>query len=52
MKFFVPEVLIAARAMNGGIEVLKPLLIEQGVESIGKVIIGTVKGDLHDIGKT
>jgi len=50
-EVFVPEVLIAARAMNGGIEVLKPLLIEQGVESIGKVIIGTVKGDLHDIGK-
>ncbi|MTI58871.1 MAG: cobalamin-binding protein [Firmicutes bacterium] len=50
-EVFVPEVLIAARAMNGGMEILKPKLIETGVESIGKVIIGTVKGDLHDIGK-
>lgn len=50
-EVFVPEVLIAARAMNGGLDVLRPLLIAEGVESIGKVIIGTVKGDLHDIGK-
>jgi 5-methyltetrahydrofolate--homocysteine methyltransferase len=49
--FFVPEMLIAARAMKAGIEILKPLLIESGVESTGKVILGTVKGDLHDIGK-
>lgn len=49
--FFVPEMLIAARAMKAGIEILKPLLIESGVESAGKVILGTVKGDLHDIGK-
>jgi corrinoid protein of di/trimethylamine methyltransferase len=50
-EVFVPEVLVAARAMNNGVEVLKPRLIESGVVSKGKVIIGTVKGDLHDIGK-
>ncbi len=50
-EVFVPEVLIAARAMNGGLAVIRPLLEQQGVEPIGKVIIGTVKGDLHDIGK-
>jgi len=50
-EVFVPEVLIAARAMNGGLDVIRPLLEEEGVESVGKVIIGTVKGDLHDIGK-
>lgn len=50
-EVFVPEVLIAARAMNGGLEVIKPLLASEGVESIGTVVIGTVKGDLHDIGK-
>ncbi|MCX7771899.1 MAG: corrinoid protein [Clostridia bacterium] len=50
-EVFVPEVLIAARAMNGGLNVIKPLLLEEGVKSIGKVVIGTVKGDLHDIGK-
>lgn len=50
-EVFVPEVLVAARAMNMGVEVLKPLLQEEGVKSVGKVIIGTVKGDLHDIGK-
>ena len=50
-EVYVPEVLIAARAMNGGMEILKPMLAESGVESIGKVAIGTVKGDLHDIGK-
>ena len=50
-EVFVPEVLVAARAMNMGVEVLKPLLQEEGVKSAGKVIIGTVKGDLHDIGK-
>ncbi|MFV0502948.1 MAG: corrinoid protein [Lachnospirales bacterium] len=50
-EVFVPEVLIAARAMNGGLEVIRPLLEQQGVEPIGKVVIGTVKGDLHDIGK-
>lgn len=50
-EVFVPEVLIAARAMNGGAEILKPLLAEAGVQSAGKVVLGTVKGDLHDIGK-
>lgn len=50
-EVFVPEVLIAARAMNGGMEILKPKLVEAGVQSLGKVVIGTVKGDLHDIGK-
>ncbi len=50
-EVFVPEVLIAARAMNGGMEILKPKLVETGVKSIGKVVMGTVAGDLHDIGK-
>lgn len=50
-EVFVPEVLIAARALNKGTEALKPRLIEAGVKPIGKVIICTVKGDLHDIGK-
>lgn len=50
-EVYVPEVLIAARAMNAGVELLKPLLADSGVESKGKVCIGTVKGDLHDIGK-
>jgi 5-methyltetrahydrofolate--homocysteine methyltransferase len=50
-EVFVPEVLIAARALNKGTEALKPKLIEAGVKPIGKVIICTVKGDLHDIGK-
>ena len=50
-EVFVPEVLIAARAMNQGVGVLKPLLSEAGVEPVGKACIGTVQGDLHDIGK-
>jgi 5-methyltetrahydrofolate--homocysteine methyltransferase len=50
-EYFVPEMLIAARAMKAGLEILKPLLIDAGVEPIGKVVLGTVKGDLHDIGK-
>ncbi len=50
-EIFVPEMLIAARAMQGGMEILKPHLIESGIEPVGKVILGTVKGDLHDIGK-
>ena len=50
-EVFVPEVLIAARALNRGTELLKPRLVEEGVEPIGRVVIGTVKGDLHDIGK-
>ena len=50
-EVFVPEVLIAARAMNQGAQLLKPLLLEEGVQASGKVCIGTVQGDLHDIGK-
>lgn len=50
-EVFVPEVLVAARAMNMGTQLLKPLLAEAGVKAVGKVCIGTVKGDLHDIGK-
>jgi methylmalonyl-CoA mutase cobalamin-binding domain/chain len=48
---FVPEVLLAANAMKGGMEILRPLLAETGAEPIGKMVIGTVKGDIHDIGK-
>ncbi len=50
-EFYVPEVLIAARAMKECMKVLKPLLAESGVKPVGTVVIGTVKGDLHDIGK-
>jgi corrinoid protein of di/trimethylamine methyltransferase len=50
-EVFVPEVLIAARAMNAGMEILKPHLISANVQDKGTVVIGTVKGDLHDIGK-
>ena len=50
-EVFVPEVLVAARAMNQGVALLKPLLMNAGVEPAGKVCIGTVRGDLHDIGK-
>ncbi|MDH3594942.1 MAG: B12-binding domain-containing protein [Rhodospirillales bacterium] len=48
---FVPEVLLAANAMKGGMVILRPLLAETGAEQVGKVVIGTVKGDIHDIGK-
>ena len=50
-EVYVPEVLVAARAMNMGTALLKPLIAEAGIESVGKVCIGTVQGDLHDIGK-
>jgi len=50
-EVYVPEVLIAARAMHAGLKVLEPVLVKSGVEPVGKVAIGTVKGDLHDIGK-
>jgi corrinoid protein of di/trimethylamine methyltransferase len=50
-QVYVPEVLIAARAMNAGITILRPLLVSEGVEAKGTVVLGTVKGDLHDIGK-
>ncbi len=49
--FYVPEVLIAARAMKAGMEILSPLLEAAGVEPVGTIAVGTVKGDLHDIGK-
>ena len=48
---FVPEVLLAANAMKAGMEILRPLLAETGAEPVGKVVLGTVKGDIHDIGK-
>ena len=48
---YVPEVLVAARAMNAGVEILKPYLAAEGVKATGRVCIGTVQGDLHDIGK-
>jgi len=50
-EFYVPEVLISARAMHAGMEILDPLLAESGAEPTGTVVLGTVKGDLHDIGK-
>lgn len=50
-EIFLPEVLLSARAMTAGVNLLKPLLIAEEVPSLGKVVIGTVKGDLHDIGK-
>jgi len=50
-EIFLPEVLLSARAMNAGMDLIKPLLIAEDVPSLGKVVVGTVKGDLHDIGK-
>jgi corrinoid protein of di/trimethylamine methyltransferase len=50
-EYFVPELLLAARAMKGALELIRPLLVERGAEPVGRVVIGTVKGDLHDIGK-
>lgn len=50
-EFYVPEMLVAARAMQSGLSVLKPLLLEADLQPAGKVVLGTVKGDLHDIGK-
>ena len=50
-EIYVPEVLVAARAMNMGVQVIKPLLAAEGVKATGQVCIGTVQGDLHDIGK-
>ncbi len=49
--FFVPEMLIAGKAMSGALEILRPLLAETGAETVGKFVMGTVKGDVHDIGK-
>jgi 5-methyltetrahydrofolate--homocysteine methyltransferase len=50
-EYFVPEMLLSARAMKASMEIVRPLLAASGVEPIGRVVIGTVKGDLHDIGK-
>jgi len=50
-EYFVPEMLVAAKAMQNGLNILRPLLVEAKVESKGRVVIGTVQGDLHDIGK-
>jgi corrinoid protein of di/trimethylamine methyltransferase len=50
-EYFVPELLLSARAMKGSLGLLRPLLAEQGAQPVGRVVIGTVKGDLHDIGK-
>ncbi|HEY3281032.1 MAG TPA: corrinoid protein [Armatimonadota bacterium] len=50
-EYFVPELLIAARAMKGALELIRPQLAESGSKPVGKVVIGTVRGDLHDIGK-
>ena len=50
-EYYVPEVLIAARAMHAGMDLIKPLLTQTGAAYVGKVVIGTVRGDLHDIGK-
>ena len=50
-EFYIPEVLIAARAMHAAMDIIKPLLSESGADTKGKIIIGTVQGDLHDIGK-
>lgn len=50
-EYYVPEMLMAARAMQAGLDILKPYLVQAKVQSAGKVILGTVRGDLHDIGK-
>ena len=50
-EYFVPEMLVAARAMQRGLQIIKPMVVAKGIKPIGTVVIGTVKGDLHDIGK-
>ena len=50
-EIFVPEVLVAARALNAGLNILEPKLVEVGNEPVGRAVVGTVRGDLHDIGK-
>jgi 5-methyltetrahydrofolate--homocysteine methyltransferase len=50
-EYFVPEMLVAARAMKSGLAILRPHLVDSGVEPVGKVVLGTVAGDMHDIGK-
>ncbi|MCK4301317.1 MAG: B12-binding domain-containing protein, partial [candidate division Zixibacteria bacterium] len=49
-QIFLPDVLLAAKAMYAGMDLLKPLIIKEGIPSVGKVVMGTVQGDLHDIG--
>lgn len=51
LEIYLPEMLVSARAMQASMDVLRPLLMEEGIEPIGRVVIGTVKGDLHDLGK-
>jgi corrinoid protein of di/trimethylamine methyltransferase len=51
-EYFLPELLVASRAMKGALKLLRPLLAQRGVEPAGRVVIGTIKGDLHDIGKS
>jgi 5-methyltetrahydrofolate--homocysteine methyltransferase len=51
-EFYVPEMLVAARAMQTGLAILKPELMQKGIKAAGKIVLGTVKGDLHDIGKS
>ena len=51
-EFYVPEMLVSARAMQSGLAILKPQLVAGGIRAIGKIVLGTVKGDLHDIGKS
>jgi len=51
-EFYIPEMLVSARAMQAGLALLKPQLAESGVKAVGKVVLGTVRGDLHDIGKS
>jgi 5-methyltetrahydrofolate--homocysteine methyltransferase len=51
-EYYVPEMLVAARAMKSGLAVIQPLLLDSGVEPVGRVVIGSVEGDLHDIGKS
>ena len=51
-EIFLPEMMIAARAMNTGLDILRPMLVAQGLSSKGKVVIGSVKGDIHDVGKS
>ena len=50
-EYFVPELLLSARAMKGALELIRPLLVERGAKPVGRAVIGTVQGDLHDIGK-
>jgi 5-methyltetrahydrofolate--homocysteine methyltransferase len=50
-EIFLPDVLLAAKAMYAGMDLIKPLMLKEGIPTLGKIVIGTVQGDLHDIGK-